>query len=90
MYIPAGRYKINGTLRIPKGVTIRGDWSKPTKGSPIGGTIPMAYVGRGGSITSDPFIKMEPESGDYECSNLVPRTRSKQHCGYSPTITMGL
>lgn len=39
LYIPEGKYLIKGTLRLPKGVTIRGDWEKPVKGQPIKGTI---------------------------------------------------
>ena len=42
VYLPSGKYKITGNITLRKGVTIRGDWQKPEKGQPIGGTILMA------------------------------------------------
>ncbi|MDR1632923.1 MAG: glycoside hydrolase family 55 protein, partial [Dysgonamonadaceae bacterium] len=42
LYIPEGKYLLRGTLVLPKGVTIRGEWEKPVKGQPIKGTILVA------------------------------------------------
>ncbi len=42
LYIPEGKYLLKGTLIIPKGVTLRGDWEKPIKGQAIKGTVLMA------------------------------------------------
>jgi hypothetical protein len=47
LFVPQGRYVLRGTLIVPKGVTLRGEWSKPIKGEVVKGTILMAYAGRG-------------------------------------------
>ena len=39
LYLPAGTYKIDGRITVPRGVSIRGDWKKPVKGEKIEGTI---------------------------------------------------
>jgi hypothetical protein len=49
VYIPAGKYRVNGTLLMRKGVTLRGDWVTPIKGQPVDpakNTVLMAYHGR--------------------------------------------
>lgn len=45
--LPAGRYRVEGTLTIPEGVTLRGEWQNPDAGGLGRGTILMAYAGRG-------------------------------------------
>src|ERR1700733_5959517 len=55
LWVPAGKYLINGNLVIPKGVTLRGDWQQPVSGQPIVGTILMATAGRG-NASGTPFI----------------------------------
>ena len=39
VYVPAGKYKVTGSLKIPKGVTLRGDWRKPETRKPITETV---------------------------------------------------
>ena len=35
LYVPTGKYVIKGNLTIPKGVTLRGDWTKPSKNNAL-------------------------------------------------------
>lgn len=91
VYVPSGKYKITGSLKIPKGVTLRGDWTEPTAGQPItSGTILMAYTGRGGTETTQPFIEMEPETGCMELTIWYPEQDGNNITPYSPTIRLGV
>jgi hypothetical protein len=59
--IPAGRYRINGTLSIPAGVTLQGTYRTPptsaSKDEKPDGTTLLAYAGRG-SENGPPFIRL--------------------------------
>jgi hypothetical protein len=60
--VPAGRYAIKGTLRIPAAVTLQGTYRMaPTIRRPvaseINGTVLLAYAGRG-SMEGPPFIAL--------------------------------
>jgi len=91
VYVPSGRYKITGSLKIPKGVTLRGDWTKPTAGNNLtSGTVLMAYVGRNQDETSQPFIEMEPETGCKELTIWYPEQTPNNIVPYSPTIRLGV
>lgn len=54
VFLPAGRYRVGGTLSVPEGVTLRGEWRNPDEGGLGQGTILMAYAGRG---ETDPEAK---------------------------------
>jgi len=62
VFAPEGRYVIKGNLKIPTGVTLRGEWEKPETGVPIHGTVLMAYAGRG-QTEGPAFIGLRPCSG---------------------------
>ncbi|MEO0453259.1 MAG: glycosyl hydrolase family 28-related protein [Verrucomicrobiota bacterium] len=48
VYAPAGQYRFDGEISIPMGVTLRGDWKRPTEeDATVGGTIFMVYAGKG-------------------------------------------
>lgn len=62
VYAPAGHYRIDGTLRVPGGVTLRGSFEAPPTDQrearpKLDGTVLMAYAGRG-NPESDPFIRL--------------------------------
>ena len=38
IFLPRGLYRVDGSVTIKAGVTIRGEWQKPTPGNPITGT----------------------------------------------------
>jgi hypothetical protein len=62
VFAPEGRYAIRGNLKVPTGVTLRGDWARPADGAPVRGTLLMAYAGRGAE-KGWPFISLGQCSG---------------------------
>jgi len=44
--LPAGRYRVNGVLSIPDGVTLEGEWSGPHTSHLDKGTVLLAYANR--------------------------------------------
>ena len=47
VFLPAGRYRVEGRLFVRGGVALRGEWADPDKGGLGKGTILMAFAGRG-------------------------------------------
>ncbi len=103
LYIPEGKYLIQGTLYIPKGVTIRGDWQKPVKGQSIKGTILMANNpnARGHDCTLLPngnpgtayeaqaLIIMQPSSAVRDLNIWYPEQDPNNIVAYPPAILFG-
>jgi len=89
LYIPEGLYKISSSLRIIKGVTIRGDWVKPDKNSPVEGTVLLAYIGRNKGLRDTPFIETEIGAGIMNLSIFYPEQSPYDIVKYSPTIRLG-
>jgi len=88
LFVPSGKYVIRGTLIIPRGVTLRGEWQKPVKGSPVNGTILMVYSGRGNE-SATPFITMEPTAGVADLAIWYPEQTPDNITAYPPAITFG-
>ena len=61
VYVPAGVWKIRGTLRVPSGVEFRGCSDVPHH-TVSGGSVLMVYSGRGDE-SGVPFVLLEPHSG---------------------------
>ncbi len=61
VYLPAGDYRIEGTLVVPSGVELRGIWDVPhhTLGK---GTVLLAVGGKG-EADGVPLITLEPKAG---------------------------
>lgn len=61
--IPAGMYRVDGTLLVRENVTIRGDWKSPLNGGSGAGTILKASSGLGNENGTS-FIKIDgPNAG---------------------------
>jgi hypothetical protein len=88
LYLPEGKYKITGSLLIPKGITIRGDWQKPVKGQAITGTILMAYNDKG-NANGTPFITMQPGAAVLDLAFWYPEQDPNNIVAYPPTIQFG-
>ena len=61
--VPAGQYRINGTLKIPGGVTLQGTFRVPPTNDHetrprMDGSVLLAYAGRGAQDGA-PFIRMD-------------------------------
>ncbi|MCL2487325.1 MAG: Ig-like domain-containing protein, partial [Oscillospiraceae bacterium] len=101
LYIPAGQYRVNGTLTIRRGVTLRGDWVEPVRGEQIDltkNTVLLAYRGRGingltdyadSATTAKPCIEMEIESCVANVTIYYPEQTPDNIVSYSPAIVMG-
>jgi hypothetical protein len=54
VWMPAGKYKVTGSIIIPPHTTLRGDWRDPDRGSGSYGTVILAVVSPGES--TDPSL----------------------------------
>lgn len=57
--LPSGGYRIEGSLRVPKGVTLSGSWTAPHHADLRTGTVLLAYGGRGEEAGA-PLIDLQP------------------------------
>ena len=89
LFLPEGKYLVNRTLTIPKGVTIRGEWKKPEKGKPIAGTIIMTTFGKDQELASRSLIILEPSSAVKDIAFWYPEQNPNNIVPYPPTILMG-
>ncbi|MDR2148806.1 MAG: discoidin domain-containing protein [Tannerella sp.] len=89
VYLSAGKYRIEGSLVIPKGVVLRGDWQQPQKDAPVAGTVLMAFSGRGSEDEGQAFITMEPCTGLYNVAVWYPEQLPENIVPYPPTVLYG-
>jgi len=61
VFLPPGRYRLEGSLTIPPGVTLRGSWTAPHHAQLRTGTVLLAYGGRG-QEDAPPLISLSPGS----------------------------
>ncbi|MHB0998439.1 MAG: chitobiase/beta-hexosaminidase C-terminal domain-containing protein [Armatimonadota bacterium] len=71
VFLPAGKYRLNGHLVIGKNVTLRGDWAPPTTKSWQKGTIIMPSEGKG-NADALPAIQLMANSGVRNLSIWYP------------------
>jgi uncharacterized protein YjdB len=88
LFVPSGKYVLKGTLIIPKGITLRGEWLQPVKGQPIVGTILMVYTGKGNEAAAS-FITMEPSAAVMDLALWYPEQDANNITPYSPAIMFG-
>ncbi len=97
LYIPEGKYLIKGTLTLPKGVTMRGDWEKPVKGQPVKGTILVANNpnAKGCDAMSSliyevlSLVVMQPSSAVRDMNIWYPEQAPDNIVAYPPAILFG-
>lgn len=88
VYIPAGTYTFKGTLTIPEGVTIQGDWRAPTEENPEAtGTIFKVYSGKGNDKGSA-FITMWPNACVQGITFWYPEQDAENITPYPVTVQM--
>lgn len=95
LFFPEGKYLINKSIRLPKGVTIRGEWKAPKKGEAIVGSIIMTDLGRGKDTEINKndeifsLIRMEPSSCVKDLAFWYPEQKHNNITPYPPTILYG-
>ncbi len=87
LFVPEGKYVIDGTLEIPKGVTLCGDWQKPVRGQAVKGTVLMAYSGAG-NPGGTPFITIQPNAEVRDINIWYPNQDPNNIAAYPATIRM--
>lgn len=87
VYVPAGRYKIEGTLNLPSAVSLRGEWINPDEGGLGKGTILMAYAGKGTTNpTENAFIQVHSGATLRDLSIWYPEQNAANPVPYPATI----
>jgi len=61
VFLPSGRYRLDGSLTIPPGVALKGSWTAPHHARLRTGTVLLAYGGRG-QEDAPPLISLSPGS----------------------------
>ncbi|MHB1456793.1 MAG: glycosyl hydrolase family 28-related protein, partial [Armatimonadota bacterium] len=87
VFLPAGRYRINGSLKLSYGVALVGEWTNPDKSGIGKGTILLAYGGRG-NASGEPLINgTSSESVVANISIYYPEQKPDDIRVYPPTIS---
>ncbi len=86
LFVPEGRYVISGTLTIPEGVILAGDWKAPDEEG-IHGTVLMAYSGRG-SAESEPFISVRQNAQIRDLNIWYPEQTADDITVYPASIRL--
>jgi len=89
IFFPEGRYRFDGTLNIPKGVTLRGEWKKPVKGQRIEGTVFEVYSGKRNEDGTE-FIRMNSSSAVMDLAFWYPEQDPNNIVPFPATIRMQL
>ena len=87
VFLPAGRYRVDGRLVVKGGVTLRGEWVNPEQGGVGKGTILMAWLGRGNeSPTDQAFLRVHGASCLRDLSVWYPEQSPSDPVPYPATI----
>jgi hypothetical protein len=85
VFLPAGKYRCDGSLAIKDAVTLRGDWRSPEADAHVEGTILMPMGGKG-KADGPPFITVAPGGGVRELSIWYPEQTMEAIAPYPWTI----
>ncbi|MBR3844747.1 MAG: hypothetical protein IKM39_04495 [Clostridia bacterium] len=85
VFVPAGKYVIQGNLVIANGVTLQGDSPKAVADAPVEGTVLLAYPGRG-NADGTAFISMDSASALANLSVFYPEQTMGDITPYPFTI----
>ncbi len=89
LYLPEGKYRVDGQIVIPRGVTLRGDWRKPVKGQPVAGTVIMAYGNPGTDDELKALFTMQPSTQICNLSIYYPEQDPGNVTKYPPAVVYG-
>jgi hypothetical protein len=86
VWAPEGRYTFDGTLHIPPGVTLMGQWRSPQdEGGLQGGTV---YRVRGGADAGASFIEVGASGGIAGATIYYPEQCAEAPIAYPPAIKL--
>ena len=85
VFIPAGRYRFEGTLIVHERVILRGEWQSPEKNPAVAGTVLMPTAGQG-EADGTPFLQLERGSGVRDLSIWYPNQSAPSPIPYPWTI----
>jgi len=85
VFLPVGRYRLDGRLIVKEGVTLRGDWARPPETAPNGTTILMPTAGRG-KADGPAAITLQRGSGLREVTIWYPDQKADAIVPYPWTI----
>lgn len=85
VFVPAGRYRLEGGLVLKESVTLRGDWAAPTNPDYVNGTILMPVGGRG-DAEGVPAITIEHGAGLREVVVWYPEQKADEIVPYPWTL----
>lgn len=87
IYIPAGVYRFDGNLKMPGGISLRGDWKSPLEGGSGKGTILAVYAGRGQADGAPFILATGGESAVRNLSFWYPEQTVNNVQPYPPTVS---
>ena len=90
VFLPAGRYRLDGSLTVGYGTCLRGEWHPPERRGIGKGTILLAYAGRGEEDAS-PLITL-PSHRETSLSHVTiwyPEQDPTAPVPYPPTVGGG-
>lgn len=87
VFLPAGRYRVEGRIVINGGSSLRGEWVSPAKGGLGKGTILMAFAGRGVEKPDDgPFVTVKAAATLRDIGIWYPEQSAASPVPYPATI----
>lgn len=88
VYVPAGRYKFNGTLLLKRKVTLRGEWRNPDSNPTAAGTILMPYANKDNEGGTS-FIRVCSNAGLKDLGIWYPEQSFSSVHAYPWTVSDG-
>lgn len=90
LYLPEGKYRIDGKIMMPMGTTIRGDWAKPVKGQAVNGTvIVVGSTYKGNDDEHNAVFTMQPSTQICNLSIFYEDQDPNSVSVYPPAIVYG-
>lgn len=83
--LPPGRWRVDGSIRVPPGVTLAGSWQAPHHGADLVGTVLEAYGGRE-RVDGPALIELGPASAVRGVTILYPEQTVPGTVPYPPAI----
>jgi len=85
VYLRPGRYRIEGSLRVPSGVTLSGSWRAPHHSQGLIGTVLEAH-GSKGDERGPALLELEPSSAVRGMTVLYPEQSVPEVVPYPPVV----